>query len=243
MSRRQRFLNPKAAGARAAYDARYITGVADNTALSTWNDIAGSNTLTQSGGARPLYRSLGYNNFPVVRFDGTDDQIVSAGSFGSNNVISGNPAISFVVTYYKYNNTTKGNVFGWGAVSPTAGGCCGIYDDGSIRAVAFAGGNNFNFTAAAADTWYVFRYKKPAGNINTGDSSRNGVNVNVSSSSITPNINGGSSLVIGNWANYGVANFFQGDVASLCIANVEWNTSLSKRIEQAAATSFKIAYG
>ena len=55
-------------------DANAITGLNNNDPVSTWTDLSpSSNNATQSGGARPTYKTASMNGFPVVSFDGVDD--------------------------------------------------------------------------------------------------------------------------------------------------------------------------
>lgn len=53
--------------------------VADNTAISTWNDLSVTGAhLASSGSARPTYQVAEQNGRAVVRLDGTDDQMDSS---------------------------------------------------------------------------------------------------------------------------------------------------------------------
>jgi hypothetical protein len=58
------------------YDASQITAVEDE-ALAQWSDLSGNgNHLVQATEAnKPLYKTAIRNSLPVVRFDGTNDQI------------------------------------------------------------------------------------------------------------------------------------------------------------------------
>lgn len=74
---RQRHFNPKAAGATAAFDARYGIAVADGAGVDTWTNRVGSNNATQTtSGNRPIFRATGgKNNSPALEFDGINDQL------------------------------------------------------------------------------------------------------------------------------------------------------------------------
>lgn len=55
-------------------DANAITGLNNNDPVSTWADLSpSSNNATQSGSARPTYKTASMNGFPVVSFDGIND--------------------------------------------------------------------------------------------------------------------------------------------------------------------------
>lgn len=84
-------LRVKAAGAAAFSPASYtglkldlnasqIAGKIDGDALSAWNDSSGqgNNFAQGTGSQQPLYKTNIFGTLPAVRFDGTDDNMVSA---------------------------------------------------------------------------------------------------------------------------------------------------------------------
>jgi len=69
MHRRARFLNLANAGAVACYDARWLTGLANNDLVSTWTDrSANAISLTATGTLRPTYNTATLAGQPVVTF-------------------------------------------------------------------------------------------------------------------------------------------------------------------------------
>lgn len=74
MRARHRHFNPKAAGATAAFDARYGIAVANGAGVDTWTNRVGTNDATQTSSAnRPTFRANGgNNNAPALEFDGND---------------------------------------------------------------------------------------------------------------------------------------------------------------------------
>ena len=78
MRARQRHFKPKSVAATAAFDARYISGLSDGNAVSTWSDISGNATdATQStANSQPLYKTATLGGSPSVRFDGSDDHLL-----------------------------------------------------------------------------------------------------------------------------------------------------------------------
>lgn len=63
----------------AWYKADAITGLSDGDPVGTWNDSSGSgNSISQTGSARPTYKTSIINSLPVVRFDGSDDKLLSS---------------------------------------------------------------------------------------------------------------------------------------------------------------------
>ena len=77
MRRRHRHFNPKDAGATAAFDARYGITVANGDGVDTWTNRVGSNNATQSSSTkRPIFRATGgYSNSPALEFDGSNDEL------------------------------------------------------------------------------------------------------------------------------------------------------------------------
>lgn len=64
-------------------EADAITGLSDGDPVSTWLDSsAAGNDVTQSGTARPTYKTNIINGLPVVRFDGVDDYMHVASALG-----------------------------------------------------------------------------------------------------------------------------------------------------------------
>jgi hypothetical protein len=56
-----------------------IVGLSDGDPVSTWADGSGAGRdATGSGGSRPTYQTGELNGRPVVRFDGTDDEMATA---------------------------------------------------------------------------------------------------------------------------------------------------------------------
>lgn len=68
----------------------------DGDAVGSWTDSSGAgNALVQAtAGKKPLYKTKILNGMPVVRFDGTDDVLVSAGG------MTGTPKHAFAVAKY-----------------------------------------------------------------------------------------------------------------------------------------------
>jgi hypothetical protein len=77
MRARQRHFNPAHAGATAAFDARYGIAVANGAGVDTWTNRVGSNNATQSDSAkRPIFRATGgFNSSPALEFDGSNDEL------------------------------------------------------------------------------------------------------------------------------------------------------------------------
>jgi hypothetical protein len=79
MRARQRHINPARAGARIALDARFVTGLNDGDAVSTWSNRTGSSDFTGSGTARPAFTASSFSGRPAITFDGTNDTMTATG--------------------------------------------------------------------------------------------------------------------------------------------------------------------
>jgi len=87
MRKRQRHLNPKAAGAYTALDSRFEFSVATGTAISSWVSRTGANNASQATGAnQPLYTTNAINGQPALLFDGTNDFMTISTTITANAV-------------------------------------------------------------------------------------------------------------------------------------------------------------
>ncbi len=181
-------------------------------AVSQWNDKSGNgrNVAQATGSAQPALTAANLNGRDVLTFDGGDSLATS-----ENFPLTGNPAFS-VFYVAKKTAATNGMTFGWGNTG-TALAACGYYDDGTISACSYAGGNNYVTTQPTNNSWHIAAFTKSPGAINTTSSAfRNGVDVSTSGhSTTTPNISA-NLLVVGQWANYTLVRFI-GAMAEIII--------------------------
>lgn len=230
MHRRARHLNPKHAGAVRAYDSRFVSGT-DNIGLQTWPDRCANANATQGTGAnQALYIARGQGGNPVIRFDGSND-------------------------YFLFTELDTANGI-------TAIGTHKVSNDGVL--FGGSGGDNLNCQIIRLYTskslWYNTSLTFPNTTIylsaNTGDwstfgvasvgafsgqplkSARNGVNMGNSSTNVTT---AGSKFKELGSVFSGAATV-NGDVgqAIIILSNI-FNTPVLKRLEHAAAFSFKFA--
>jgi hypothetical protein len=69
------FVPTDISGCQLWFAASAITGLSDGDAVSTWSDASGNgNDATQSGAARPVYKTSIINGHPVVRFTAASSQ-------------------------------------------------------------------------------------------------------------------------------------------------------------------------
>lgn len=101
-------------GLKAWYAADQIGGLIDNDPVGTWSDLSGNgHDVSNTGTARPTYKTGIQNGLPVVRFDGTDDLLNTSGFGydGSNTEIT----ILFV-------GTRRASIVGGGSIITLSGG-------------------------------------------------------------------------------------------------------------------------
>ena len=199
--------------------------------VQRWQDKSGNSWHVTEGSNPPTLQTSVLNGLSVVRFDGTNDILKTSSNF----TITGNPAYSVFAVFRKTTNT-KGNVFGWGS-SATALNAAGYYDDGSSGLIAYAGGNSFNISVGANNTWFILSIVKSAGAINTTHTvRRNRTSVATSGhATSTPSISS-NPLTIGRWSTYdptgSLGAAFAGDIAELVIFNTALSTTSGGDMER-----------
>ena len=195
------------------------------TNISGVTDVSGNNRNTIQGvaTAQPQYQATGFNGLPSIYFDGGDDTLQTSTNFP----ITGNPNFT-VIALYRKDIGGFGSLLGWGDGTVSLASS-GIYDDGSVGAYSYAGGQGIIYGSLAAATGLIYAYTKPAGAISGSNLFINGNSIAPSSvSSTTPNI-GSNPLVIGKHAN--LAFFFRGLLMELIIFNKVLTTDERQRAE------------
>lgn len=241
MRARHRHFKPKAAGASIALDTRYIHQTSDNTTVETWTDRSGNDrNATQSDGARrATYRTQIQGGNGILRFDGGDRYNAS--------FVTGNQYSLYCVYKRTSSNT---NAFSNATVVVAAGIANNTastarryqltYNDDSgglfsassnVSAAAnIARDNNFNVHSITALIGSgTKRYLLNGGSEVTADAS---LLAGVSSGTVRISIGANS------WDN---TLFFNGDMGMLTTYESAHSASLRRRLEHAAAFSFKIA--
>lgn len=232
MRARHRHFSHKAAGAVVAYDARYLTD-SDGTALQTWTDRAGSYNATESDSTkRPLVKTgaNGINGQTVLQFDGSNDDL-QASSVPLNTYIT--------VTVCGKFTTAKPMFFEHSANANTFSG---FY---------FYGSNNWAWNFAR-DSGSNF-----GGNVSNWFGSSNAIASLRYDGTGQYRLNGGSDLTNGSGGtarnnssvitNLNICSrnrssvFSDGLLGTLAVYDGRASDAMLKRLEHAAAYSFKIA--
>jgi len=232
MRLRHRHFNPAHAGAAVALDSRFITGVADGNPLSAWEDRSANNVdFTASGTDRPTYNTDDLASQPGVAFS-TSNLLASA-------------SINWVDTYGLSTNVTVvatlRNNLGSGTMRPLF--------------LAQPGGEDFTYWWSFSDNnRYWDRGNVPAARIsgaftNTTSPTITSAETSASSStsyelgaviatgSISDTLNSGAAIMRLNDIGGG-----KGDQTIFQFTICAWySPTLRKRLEHAAAYSFKLA--
>jgi hypothetical protein len=224
MRRRHRHFNPADAGATMAFDARYKITVADGTALGTWSDRSRTAiSATQANGiSQPTYETNEINGQPVVSFDGSNDQLIH----GQDNAAS---CVWVVVAKVR---STQSGFRGFAAAGPNSA------DGTMILSRVFTAGTWGTFTSVeraatttpANGTAYVFTIEDNGAS--GGSFFLNGA----ADGTYAGNTVGQSTKHIGGLGAQSTAS----DIAVVTLMPAV-STALRKRLEHAAAYSFKLS--
>jgi len=240
MRARHRHLNPGSAGAVLALDSRFISGLNDGDAVATWEDRTNSNNdATQStSGNRPSYQTAEQGGCPAVYFD--NDFMTGALSSSNLNMAviavwrESNQADIYDGLIAAYNGTGNDfdNVNAWLLSAK----------DSDVLVARFAWGLNSSFVRASSTTTEPWEVLTVARASNVASIDVNGVQI-ASTSSLTTSSGTTNQYVLG-------ARFISGSVDA-AYALEGWvgmmtfipadNRALLRRLEHAAAFSFKIA--
>ena len=239
MRARQRHFNPRDAGANLVYDSRRVYGLSDNDPVSTWPDISrNAYDATATSTARPLYRTGNQGGNPALRFDGVNDQMVipvgpAANTGAGHEVQVVIKQISFT-TQYPTIVDLKSNVSSNWVL---------FFSNNSVyNWIGFGGPNNWSrlrWNTAADTNCNILNVNYNGNGSTTGGNFKivfNGLERTLSASGeYGPNT---SDAGIGAEQNnfWNNADFYQ-----IALINSSASDSLRKRLNHAAAFSFKIA--
>jgi hypothetical protein len=232
MRARHRHFNPKAAGATAAFDARFGIEVADGAGVDTWTNRVGSNNATQAtSGNRPLYRATGGNsNSPAVEFDGSNDNLA--------HTISLSVAPNLILAVAKRTGGADFSVIASFMPPNTA--------NFSILYARFASANwgvaPSNSGQSILNAWRICS-AKPASTA-TANSSTTMWTDGANETTVAGNRYAGDVLdrrFLGTDIATGAGVYFLGSTSQMIAIPADVGNPLRKRLEHAAAFSFKLA--
>lgn len=237
MHRRARHLNPKAAGAIQVLDSRFISGLSDGSAVTTWSDRSGKGyDMSQSTAvSKPTYKTAIQGGQPILRFDGGDYMSSSFETCGSHSSLTifkrtgsatnpfGNATIVWAVGI-NGNSSASARLFQY------------AYNDSVLASSLNAGAADMTFTRN--DNWNVHSTLAPFGSGTAEYRLNNGT---ASTASGTPLVSVTSPQSVIGSASWSPGLYFVGDMAVAFIINSAVNSSLMRRLVQNYGYAFKIA--
>ena len=244
MRARHRHLNQRDAGAVLVLDSRRISGLSDGNAVSQWDDASRSAwNVTQSTAAlQPIYKTAIQGGQPVVRFDGAN--ATNAGDRLISSSVSVSQTYSFVVVFQVSSSDANGAVIFDSYNSTQSVFYRGTTGDSADKFVMSSGGtgspipSRFEF-ANSNTNWNIV-----AGEFNSGTrygalngttaTSTTNIGTNSLSGISVGQIRGNPTPVVTNYS-------LNGDIGLISIISTALPDPLRKRLEHAAALSFKIA--
>jgi hypothetical protein len=237
MRARHRHFNPAHAGADLVLDARYIPQ-SDNTAVSTWADRSGNGyDASQATAAyQPTFQTAELGGNGVVRFDGSDDFLqgtpVAQGQAGATWLIVGK------------GNGGRDAFFSQGSSGVFTADVLFAINLDNTRLWQVNNGADGSYTAPSA-SGFVVQSIAFNGTLSGTDRLVCRINgTNTVTSTFTPpatTATGGTNFNIGTYIAAPAAWYLGGDVAVVTAIPSAPSTALRKRLEHAAAFSFKIS--
>ena len=226
MRARHRHFNAQDAGAVLVLDSRYITGLSDGNAVSTWTDRSRSgNNATQATAAnQPTYQTAEQGGQPLVKFDGSNDIMSTATPVTT---VTNNWALFSVAKTISGSRVHFSNGANTGYAQTHSGTGGGIGFGGLYGGVAW-----LNDGAAKTNQWLIQSTLRISG---TAQFWANGATTGTTFAN-TPN-----TPTVATRVGSDGAGFQNCEISTAVVINVSISQSLRRRIEHAAAFSFKIA--
>lgn len=219
-------------------DARFLTGLSDGGAVTTWTSRTGTNSPTQgTAGARPTYKTAIRAGCPVVRFDGGDTLI--SGSFSSAPSFTCLTVFSASSNGFVYERGTSAAVSGDHFLYTTNGACS--FASGAAYPTNSSGRNIGN-------NWGIGSVWRVVTQVCDGTHAGNEVFINgVASTNANQSGETGNpgtstySLALHVGSRAGSSLFLTGDIAALVLVSPILPAPMRRRLAQGMALTFKIA--
>jgi len=203
--------------------------VADGT-VARWEDKSGGarHLLQATAANRPQRKTVIQNGYDCLLFDGTNDVVSTSSNFPE----TGNAEFSAFIVSKKL-TAAKGALYGWGEALVSLA-AYGLYDDGTFKVCAFAGGNGYFIEQIGIVSFHLHSFLKSAGAISTTSTARKDkVNTATSGhSATTPDIEA-RPLNVGIWSNYTSQGsvYYHGYVSELVIYDSKLSDVDRNRVE------------
>jgi hypothetical protein len=241
MRARHRHLNQRDAGGVLILDSRRISGLSDGNSVSQWDDASrnGWNVTQSTAALRPIYKTAIQGGNPVVRFDGANaanagDRLISSSVSVSQTFYAlclfqvsssdTNGAVIFdsvtqatSCTFYTGTATDIPNNFGLFAGTSPAKAIASRNNNWNVASVQFSGSTSFGIFNGGAKTTV---------SATIGSNALSGISIG--------NLRGSTQAFVQDYS-------LNGDIATIVIVASSVPDALRKRLEHAAAYSFKIS--
>ena len=252
MRLRNRHFNARDCDAALCLDARFINGLSDGSAVSTWSDRSrnAADAVQSNATNQPEYKTSIQGGQPIVRFDGTDDFFPMTTPLAD---VFKNKDYGIVIATAKDRNPTGGAASHFLFYSTTTSSTGARL----LLNTRFASSNIFqsrcrrldsdsvsNATVSPNDSnWHILTSEQEwSNNINR-------LRIEFTSLATATYSSGGGStsntasanVEIGSGYNNTAINASPIDLGQIVILNIAITESLVKRLHHAAAFSFKIA--
>jgi hypothetical protein len=252
MRARQRHFNARDCDAALCLDARFITGLSDGNAVSTWSDRSrnAADAVQSNATNQPEYKEAIQGGQPVVRFNGTDDFFPMTTPLAD---VFRNKGYGITIATAQDRTPTTGRTqhFIFSASTNASGFLrSGLTTrNGGVNQFR-AGGRRLDADTLSAailspsdSNWHIFAAENDwTNNINRlrVEFTSRATSTYSSSGGLTSNT-ASANVEIGSSSNSQDVNAAPIDLGQLFVLNIATTESLVKRLHHAAAFSFKIA--
>lgn len=242
MRARHRHLNARDAGAEIVLDARFISGISDGSALTTWADRSGNGNdalRTSAGGV--LFQSGEVNGLPAVEFDSANAGRVKIDNF----TITQNQLTVLAIASKSGNVAGKQDDFSRifslsknGAFDFNTSNGCLLYFNNTGPAI-----EAFSNSASIASVSYTYFQHELITFLLDGSSLLLKVSGSEQSGSTSATALDADEVGLGAPVSSSIADsFLNGFIAYFTLVKSVLSNPLKKRLEQSASYSFKITY-
>lgn len=241
MRARHRHLNARDAGAEIVLDARFISGLSDGSALTTWADRSGNgNDASKSSPAGVIFEEEAINGLPGVEFDSANGGRVKIDNFAiTENQLTilavaskTEDAAGIADTYSRIFSLSKSGAADYN----TTNGLSVAYDPSMVilafRNLSAICSRPFTYNEADVVTFSL-----------DGSSALLRVSGAEQSGTTSATALDADEVGLGAPVSLGITDsFLNGFIAYFTLAKSVLSNPLKKRLEQSASYSFKITY-
>jgi len=230
MHRRARHFNANQAGAHRVLDARFITGLANNAEVLTWNDRNAKGGIQGSTGTVPLYKTAGINGNPSVQITATNQRL-SASIW---------PGATAAYTIFSVIDTLGSSVNNTICFMVSNAGGSRVF---SLIEFTTSGGAGFYSNTASGGTFYLAAAWSPSNRVFWSTFTRGSGSSATSTATAAGYTNSATTQTNNTSTSFGLGNFL-GDASlngygCVIIFDAVVSAPLKRRIEDSICFSWK----